>query len=88
LEGRRGYESNASIFFSENVIAITVTFTWMIHVSFAIMRLFSHKVSVIFIMLLPMLSKILCTSIVKFSALTSEHITSGTRKLQTATMHP
>jgi hypothetical protein len=37
----------ASSFFSENVIAIIVKFARMIHTSFAIMRLFSHKVSVI-----------------------------------------
>jgi hypothetical protein len=36
LEGK--YESNASIFFSENVIAITVKFTWFIHTSFTNMR--------------------------------------------------
>jgi hypothetical protein len=45
------------IFFSENVIAITMKFTWMIHTSVAIMRIFFHKVSIIFNTLLPMLSK-------------------------------
>jgi hypothetical protein len=32
-----------SIFFSENVIAMTAKFTWMIYKSSAIMRLFFHK---------------------------------------------
>jgi hypothetical protein len=41
------YESNASIFFSENINAITMTFTWIIHTSFAIMRLFFHKTPII-----------------------------------------
>jgi hypothetical protein len=43
--------------------------------SFAVMRLFFHKVSVIFNTLLPMLSKTLYTSAVKFPASTSELIT-------------
>jgi hypothetical protein len=36
------------IFFSGNVTAIKLKFTWTIHTTFAIMRLFFHKVSVIF----------------------------------------
>jgi hypothetical protein len=56
-------------------------FTRMIHISFAIMRLFCHKLSAIFKTVLPKLSETLYTN-VKFSASTSEHITSGTRKLQ------
>jgi hypothetical protein len=48
---------------------------------FAILWLFIHKVFVIFNTLLPSLSKTLCTSAVKFPASTSEHITSGARKL-------
>jgi hypothetical protein len=42
------YRSNTSNFFSENVTAITIKFTWMIHISFAIMRIFFLKVSIIF----------------------------------------
>jgi hypothetical protein len=49
-------------FFSENVITITITFTWMILTSSAIMRLFFHKVSVILNTLLPALSKTLYTT--------------------------
>jgi hypothetical protein len=40
----------------------------------AIMRLFFHKVSFIFNALLPVLSKILYTNVVKFPASTLEHI--------------
>jgi hypothetical protein len=36
------------IFFSENITAITMKFTWMIHTAFAVVGLFFHKVSVIF----------------------------------------
>jgi hypothetical protein len=75
------YESNASDFFSENVIAITIKFTWIIHTSFAIIRLFLHRVSVIFNTLLPVLSKTLYTNVVKFPSPTSELITSSTTKL-------
>jgi hypothetical protein len=82
------YKSNASSFFSENITAVTMKFMWMIHVSFANMRLFFHKVSIIFNARLPTLSRTQYTSVVKFSASTLEHITSGTEKLQkTATMH-
>jgi hypothetical protein len=77
------YESNASSFFSGSEIAITVKFTWMIHTSFAIMGLFFHNVSIICNTLLPTLNKTLYTSVVKFPASTSEHITGGTRKLYT-----
>jgi hypothetical protein len=48
-------------------------FTWMIQTSFAIMRLFFHKVCTIFNILLPTLKKMLYTGVVKFPALTSEH---------------
>jgi hypothetical protein len=68
------------IFFSENVIALILKFTWMIHNSFAIMRLFFHIVSIIFDTVLPVLSKMLYT-IVKFPASTLEHIMSGARTL-------
>jgi hypothetical protein len=78
-EGGGCYEIGASIC-SENVIAVTMTFIWKIHTSFAIMRLFFRKVSVIFNTLLPVSSKTLYTN-VKFPASTSEHITCGTRKL-------
>jgi hypothetical protein len=38
----RRYESNASSFFSKYIIP-TTQFTWMFHTSFAIMRLFFHR---------------------------------------------
>jgi hypothetical protein len=42
------YRSNAcSFFFSENVTAVAMKFTWMIHTSFPVMRLFIDKVSII-----------------------------------------
>jgi hypothetical protein len=44
---------------------MTVTFTWMIYTTFAIMRLFFHKVCVIFNMLLPTLSKMLYISVLR-----------------------
>jgi hypothetical protein len=66
---------------SENVIATTMTFTRKIHTSFISMRIFLHKVSVIFNTLLPTFSKTLYTRVVKSPASTSEHITSGTMKL-------
>jgi hypothetical protein len=69
-----GTKAMAPIYFSENIIAITVKFTWMIHTSFAIMRLFFHRVSVIFNTLLPTFSKTLYTTVVKFPILTFEHI--------------
>jgi hypothetical protein len=49
-------------------------FTRIIHTYFAITTLFFHKVSFIFNLLMQMLSKTLCTSVVKFPASTSEHI--------------
>jgi hypothetical protein len=54
------------VFFSENVLAITVKFTWVIHTCFAAVRLFFHKIIFIFDTLLPALSKMLHTSVVKF----------------------
>jgi hypothetical protein len=70
------YESNATNFvYSEKLIVIIMKFTWTIHTSFAIMRLFFHKVSVIFNTPLPTLSKTLYISAVKIPASTSEHIT-------------
>jgi hypothetical protein len=71
---RGGTKVMLKVFFLEHVIAITVKFTWMIQISFAIMRLFFHRVIVIFNTLLPTLTKTLYTSVVKFPALTSEHI--------------
>jgi hypothetical protein len=63
-----------SVFFSENVIAITMKFTWMIHASFAVMRLFFYSVT-IFSALLPALSKTLYTRVVKLLAsANNEHI--------------
>jgi hypothetical protein len=69
------------IIFTESVIAMTMKFTWMTHKSSAIMRLFFHKIFIIFNTLLLMLSKTLFTSVVKFHASSSEHITSGTGEL-------
>jgi hypothetical protein len=46
-------------FFSENVIAIALKFIWMARTSFAIMRLFFHKVFIIFNTLLSVLSNML-----------------------------
>jgi hypothetical protein len=62
------------IFLSENVVAITMKYTWMIYSSFAITRLFFHKVTFIVYTLLPTLSETLYTSVVKFPASTLEHI--------------
>jgi hypothetical protein len=62
------------LFSSENLIAVTLKFTWMTYTSFAIMRLLSCKVSIIFSTLLPLLSTTLYTSVAKFPALTSDHI--------------
>jgi hypothetical protein len=54
------YESNASFFLRKgNVIVITMKFTWIIHISFKMMRLFFHEVSVNLNTLLPTLSKTL-----------------------------
>jgi hypothetical protein len=72
-EGRS--ENNASNFFSENAVAITIKLARMIQTSLAIMKLSFHKVSVIFNTLWPTLSKTLYTSVVKHPAMTSEHIT-------------
>jgi hypothetical protein len=69
-------ESNVSnFFFSENVTAIRMKFKWMIHTSFAVMRLFPYKTSVIFDTLIPKLTTTMHTSLVKCPALTLEHIT-------------
>jgi hypothetical protein len=62
------------IFFSENITAITVKLIRIIHISFAIMGLYFHKVSIIFNTLLPVLSKTLHTYAAKFPASISEHI--------------
>jgi hypothetical protein len=58
-------------FFSQNVIAITTKFMWMIHRCFAIIWLFFQKVSFIFTIHFPMLSKMLHFDVIKFPALTS-----------------
>jgi hypothetical protein len=55
--------------------------TGMIQAFLQFWKLFFHKVSVIFNTLLPTLRKTLYTNVVKFPAATSEHITSGTKKL-------
>jgi hypothetical protein len=65
------------IFFSEKGTATTMKFTWMIHISFMIMMLFFHKVSIIFNTFLPVLIKTLYTTVVKFPASTSENSSSG-----------
>jgi hypothetical protein len=51
------WEVMSATFFVENIIAITVEFTWVIHTSFAIMRLLFHKVTFIFNTILPTLNK-------------------------------
>jgi hypothetical protein len=81
--GGGGVRITASDFFSENVIAITMTFTWMIHTSFAITKPFFLRVSVLFNTILLTLSKMLYTSAVKSSDWTGDHITSRTRKVET-----
>jgi hypothetical protein len=53
-------------FFPENVTAITIKCTRMIHRFLAIKGLFFHRVSVIFNTLLPALSKTLHANVVKF----------------------
>jgi hypothetical protein len=68
-------DSTEVIFFSENITAITVKFTRLIHASVAIVRLFFNKVLVIFNTLLPTLNKALYTSVVKFPESTSVRIT-------------
>jgi hypothetical protein len=55
--------------------------TRMIHTTLAIMELFFLQKSIIFNTILPKTSKILYTNVVKFPALTSGHIMSGTKKL-------
>jgi hypothetical protein len=47
-------------------------FTLKIHTTFAIMWIFSHRISVIFDTLLPTMNKTLHTSVVKFLASASE----------------
>jgi hypothetical protein len=59
--------------FSENLIAIKMKFTRMIHTYFTTMRLFSQKVSVIFNTPLPMSSKTLYTNAAKLRASSREH---------------
>jgi hypothetical protein len=67
------YQSNALNFFSYNSDNIEIYL--LIHMCFAIIRLFSHKVFVIFNTVLPTLSKTLYTTAVKFPASISAHIT-------------
>jgi hypothetical protein len=50
-------------------------FKWMIYISSAIMRQFFLRDLVIFNALFPTLSKVLCTSVVKFPSSTAEHNT-------------
>jgi hypothetical protein len=70
---RGGTKVMPPIFFLENLIAITVKFTWMFHTSVAIMRQFFHEVFIIFNTRLLTLSKTLCTSVIKLSGSTYEH---------------
>jgi hypothetical protein len=79
---REGAKVMPPAFFSESVIAITMKFTRMFHIPFAIMRLFCHKVCIIFNTILLTLSKTLYTRVVKYPARTSQPTTSGARKLQ------
>jgi hypothetical protein len=76
-EGR--YECNSSNFFMRkcnyNNSEIYVDGSYF----FAVMRLFFYKVFIIFSTLLPVLSKTLCTNVVKFPATASEHIMCSTR---------
>jgi hypothetical protein len=70
-----GTKIMSAISFSENVIAIiTMKPAWMIHTYFAAMRIFFNKVSITFNTLLPMLSKMLYSRIVKLPVSTLEHI--------------
>jgi hypothetical protein len=57
----RRCEVKPPMFFSENVIAITIKITQIVYTYFAIMRLFFHKVSVIFNTCLPTFSTTLYT---------------------------
>jgi predicted membrane-bound mannosyltransferase len=50
-----------------------MTFIWMIHTCFANMWLIFQEVSIIFNTLLPTLSKMLYTNVVKLPTSTSEH---------------
>jgi hypothetical protein len=75
--------------FSVNVIALTVKSTSTIHTSFAIMRLFFHKVSVIFNTLLPTSINKLCNTVVKLvSRLQSTSRTVQGNFKQTAATQP
>jgi hypothetical protein len=76
-------------FFSENIIALTTKFTRMFHTPPAIMRLFFHKVFTIFNTRLPMLSKMLYTSVVKFPDSTPTCVTKTLFQiLSAAKWHP
>jgi hypothetical protein len=74
-QNTRSFKKVMPPIFSDNVIAVTVQFTWTTQTYFEVRRLFLHKVSVTYNRLLPTLSKTLCTSAVKFLVSTSEHMT-------------
>jgi hypothetical protein len=64
------YESNVFIFFVSEYNCSKNKFTWLIHTSFCNYQAILHQ----FEDTLPTLSEMLCTSVVKFPASTSEHI--------------
>jgi hypothetical protein len=61
-------------FFLENVTALTIKFSRMIHTSFTIMRLFFRKVFIILNTPLPTMGKVLYTNVVIITCSTSQHI--------------
>jgi hypothetical protein len=69
-----GTKAMPPILSQKNVTAVTMKFTWMIHISFAIIKLFFQKVCFIFNKLLLTLSKTLYTTVVKFPVSTSENV--------------
>lgn len=73
IQGTSGNKSSASYIFLENVFAILVKLTWMIHTQFVIMRQNFNKFFAFFNALLPTLSKTLYTNVAKSPAITSEH---------------
>jgi hypothetical protein len=75
------HENNASDFFSENVIAITMKFIWIIHTYFANKRLFCPQTLLHFQHTFANLGNTLYINVVKFPVLTSEHFSSDTGKL-------
>jgi hypothetical protein len=62
---RGGTKVKPSIFFSENVNAITMKFTWMLHYIFCNHKAIFPQIFFIFNTVFSVLNKTLCTSIVK-----------------------